>query len=94
MFIFIQNSVIIVIQSGGHSDQLMANIMQGVAIQKLSQDNLLSLMMLLDSLAESVGTSEVEPSSLLIRESASSSRMLNTFTMLSRLELVKYQRGT
>ena len=51
-------------------------------------------MMLLDSLEECVGMSDVKPSSLLTSKGTSSSRMLNAFAASSRLVLVKYQRGT
>ena len=94
MLIFIQNSVIMLISSGGHSDRLIAKIMCGAAMQKSSQDSLLASTALLDSLEESAGTSEVEPSSLLTRESASSSRMLKAIAASPSPALVKYQRGT
>ena len=60
-------------------------------MQKLSQGNLLSSTTLLDSFEDS-GTSDVDLSSLLTSESASSSRMLDILAASFRLALVKYQR--
>ena len=90
----VQKSDIIVIQSGGHSDRLVAKIMCGTTMQKSSQGNLLSSTTLLESFEDSVGTNDVNPSSHLTSESVSSSRMLNALAALSRPALVKYQRGT
>ena len=91
---FVQKLVIMVIQSGGHSDLLMAKIMRGAAMQKSSHASLLSSTTLLDSLEASVGISDVDPSSLFTSESTSSSRMLKALAVSSKPALVKYQRGT
>ena len=63
-------------------------------MQNSSQDSLLSSMMFLDSLDESAGTNDVEPSLLLIKERASSSRILKAFVPSSRPALVKYHSRT
>ena len=82
------------IRSGVHSDRLMARIIWGAVMQKSSQDRLLSSTTFLDSLDESVGTSDIKPSPALISESMSSLMMLNAFDASSNPALVKYQSGT